>query len=289
VDTKANYALIGLFVIVLTAVMAFFFVWLSGLGEHQAYQMYLVYARGGVTGLNVDSPVLYNGVRVGMVAKIELDNSNLQFVKLYLKINSKTPITESTVATLIPQGITGLVYVGLKSQTAGAALLKIEKGQKYPIIPYEKPLLTQLSEVLPELARNMSAIAEKFKKMFSDQNLTNVSETLTHINNVTGVFEKRSKDINRSISSMNVFLKNSAAASRHFESTVIAAQKTAAQLNKTSTQINAQINAMAPTVDELVTRLNETANNLQQVSQDLQRNPSILIRGKQPPPPGPGE
>ena len=29
-----------------------------------------------------------------------------------------TPITESTVATLIPQGITGLVYVGLKDESA---------------------------------------------------------------------------------------------------------------------------------------------------------------------------
>lgn len=292
-DTKANYALVGLFVIILTAVMIAFFVWLSGFSHHKTYHTYLVYARGGVTGLNIDSPVQFNGVRVGSVSKIELDTVNPQFVKMYLKIEAKTPVTESTIATLVAQGITGLVYVGLKAESAAAPLLKAENGQPFPIIPYEKPLLTQISEVLPELTKNLGEIAGKFKKVFSDQNLQNVSQTLTHLENITRMLDKQSEDIHSSINSLNTTLKNTAAASQYFQGTMSAAQQTAIQLNKTTQQVGLMMNNIGqqtiPSVEDLLNQLNDTTANLQQLSQDLKGNPAILVRGKQPPPPGPGE
>ncbi len=299
-DTKANYVVVGIFVLLLTAIMIVGFVWLSGFSNHKAYQTYLVYARGGVTGLTMNSPVLFNGVRVGSVDKIELDASNPQFVKLYLKVESSTPIGQSTVATLIPQGITGLVYVGLEAQSASAARLQPEKGQPYAIIPYKKPLLTQLSEALPELTQNMGEIAGKFKKTFSDKNLMNISETLNHLNNITENLDKQSNNISSSMNSLNTLLKNGATSSQRFDKTLIQAegtfnaiQQAANQLKKSTIQISLSVNnlnqQMMPSVEELVARLNDTSANLQQISQDLETNPAILIRGKQPPPLGPGE
>ena len=44
------------------------------------------------------------------------------------------------------------MYIGLQSESAVAPLLKTEPDKPYPIIPYHKPLLIQLSESLPELA-----------------------------------------------------------------------------------------------------------------------------------------
>lgn len=288
-DTKVNYAAVGLFVIALVAAMIIGFVWLSGLGQQATYNTYLVYARGGVTGLNVDSPVQFYGVRVGSVHKIELDAINLQFVKLYLKIQSNIPITEGTVATLVPQGITGLVYVGLKEEGVKAPLLKTEKGQPYPIIPYEKPLLTQIAEALPDLAKNLREISEKFKKVFSDQNIASVSETLTHLGNITHALDEKSNTISQSLTSLDIFLKNSATASQRFNPTLMSIQKTATHLEGTSTQINNATQQITPSLQELLLHLNDASRNFQQVSEDLASNPAILIRGKQPSPPGPGE
>lgn len=292
-DTKVNYATVGLFVIILGAMLIAGFVWLSGFSHHKIYQTYLVYARGGVTGLNVDSPVLFNGVRVGSVGNIEIDKSNPQLVKLYLKVESKMPVTESTVATLIPQGITGLVYVGLEAESSQAPLLKVEEGQPYPIIPYRKPLLMQITEVLPELTKNLEEISGSFKKLLSDQNLMNISRTLDHLDNFTGALDKQSDTIKSSMSSLNVLLRNTAVASQHFEGTMVAAQKTAEQLNKTSSRVDLEINNLSqqtmPSIQELITRLNDTTANLQQITQEVEGNPAILVRGKQPSPPGPGE
>ncbi len=299
-DTKANYAVVGLFVIILTALMIFGFIWLSGFSNQQSYQTYLVYARGGVNGLNVDSPVLFNGVRVGSVSKIELDAPNPQFVKLFLKVEENIPINQSTVATLIAQGITGLVYVGLKEESAEAPVLVLESGQRYLIIPFEKPLLAQISEVLPELTKNLGDIAAKFKMLFNEQNLTNFSETLGHLNHVTQVLDEQSDMIRKSIISLNTLLKNSADASQYFKPILISAQQTlvssqqmVAELNKVSRQIDLQVGNVGqqvlPGLEDLITRLNDTTTNLQQVSKDLAGNPAVLIRGKQPPSPGPGE
>jgi len=292
-DTKANYTIIGLFVIALTAAMIFIFVWLSGFSHRQSFTTYLVFAQGSVTGLNVDSPVQFNGVRVGTVHKIVLDSVNPQFVKLYLKLESKTPVTQATIATLIPQGITGLVYVGLKAQSAEAPKLKVENNNPYPVIPYEKPLLTQVTEILPELTKNLGDISQKFKKVFSDENVENLSQTLANINKTTGAVAKQSKKISESINSLNVLMNNSAQASEHFKSATLAAQQTAIQFSKTSRKINIIVDKFnqqtLPSAQELLGRLNDTAANLQQVSESLNENPSILIRGRKPPPKGPGE
>lgn len=285
-DTKVNYTVIGLFVILLTAGMVFTFVWLSGFGHQQSFRTYLVYASGGVDGLNIDSPVQYNGVRVGTVNKIELDSLNLQFVKLYLKINSKIPITDGTVATLIPQGITGLVYIGLKSETPKASLLKVEPGQTYPIIPYQKPLLTQITEVLPDLTKNLGEIAEKFKKIFSDPNIESISGTFEHLENVSKMLDDESSNLRGSIKSLHTVMENGATASKHFESTMTSARQAANQLSKTTSTINSEL---MPNVQDLLQRMSNTTSNLQELSDELKTNPSVIIRGKQPPPPGPGE
>lgn len=292
-DTKANYTIVGLFVIILCALMIAGFVWLSGFTHQQKYRAYLVYARDGVSGLTLDSPVQFNGVRVGSVSKIELDNTNPQLVRLYLKIENKVPITTSTVATLIPQGITGLVYIGLKAESPNAPLLTAVKGQPYPIIPFQKPFLTQITESLPELTKDMGDIAEKFKKIFNNQNVANISQTLDHLNAISGNLDKQSANIRSSIISLKTILKNGETASAHLDNTVLSMQQAAQQFGKTSADIRLQVDNISqqimPNVQDLVNQLNDTAANVKSLSQDLNRNPAILVRGKQSPPPGPGE
>lgn len=292
-DTKANYTAIGIFVILLSAAAVTFFVWLAGVPQRQAFNTYLVYASGGVDGLASDSPVLFNGVRVGMINNIVLDKNNPQLVKIFLRVDTKIAVTESTVATLVPQGITGIVYMGLKSESPEAPLLKAEQGQPYPVIPYKKPLLIQLTEVLPALAKDMGDIAEKFKKLMSGPNLANLSDSLANLAKVTDTLNKQSDNIRQSLTSLNVAMKNTAAASQYFKGTLLSAQQAAKQLNKTTDQIGQEVSNLSqqtlPSVQELLSKMNDTTANLQQLTEDLQTNPSILLRGKQQPAPGPGE
>lgn len=292
-NTKVNYALVGAFVIALSIAMIFGFFWLSTYTHHKTYDTYLVYASGGVTGLTLESPVQYNGVSVGYVSRIELDKINPQLVKLYLKIEEGTAVTESTVATLIPQGITGLVYVGLQAQTAQAPQLKVIPGQPFPVIPYKKPFLLQVTEVLPDLTKNFKEIAGRFNKTFSDTNIDSFSNILVHLDHTTKVLDQQAEDIRQSIKSLKIFMNNGAEASRYLQGTVISIRSAGRRLDSTGEKINLSIDdinyQVLPSLQELLNRLNDTAENLKEVSEDLEQNPSVLVRGKKPPPPGPGE
>lgn len=271
-DTKINYALVGFFVIVLSVAMIICFFWLSTSQRNKIYHPYITFATSGVNGLNVDTPVQYNGVRVGLVKKIILDPQDPQLVEILMQIEEGTPVLESTTATLIPQGITGLVYVGLESSSPTAPVLKAKPGEKYPVIAYRKPLLSQLADILPKLADDLQDIATSFKNTFSDQNVKNFTKVLNNIQQVTNMLNQQSNSIRD-------FLNNSAKASQHFG-------KVVDDISSGANNINQQL---LPSMQELLDRLNDTTMNLQQFSSDLDKNPAVLLRGKQPPPPGPGE
>jgi len=158
VDNKVNYTVVGIFVVILGLFFVLASFWLSTIKHDKVYHDYLIYVHDDVTGLSVHSPVRYNGVKVGFVDIIELDPKNPQLVRLLVQIEAGTPVTKSTVATLMPLGITGLIYVGLKAETELSPILVAKAGEKLPIIPSKPSLLMQLGEVLPEVTKNIKSI-----------------------------------------------------------------------------------------------------------------------------------
>ena len=117
-ETNVNYTLVGAFVIILLASIIFVIIWLSSGLSLAQYSTYMIYMQESVAGLNVDAPVEYNGVDVGLVKEIELNRKNPQLVELTLGIKSNTPITMGTEAMLATRGITGITYIALKDKSA---------------------------------------------------------------------------------------------------------------------------------------------------------------------------
>ena len=57
-ETKVNYAIVGLFVLVLATALIGGILWLSaGKQYHKSYDVYLTYMRESVSGLNLNAPV----------------------------------------------------------------------------------------------------------------------------------------------------------------------------------------------------------------------------------------
>ena len=114
-DTKVNYIVVGLFVILLTLAIIGSAIWLAGVHSTQQYNTYLTYLNEAVTGLSEKASVKFNGVDVGFVDKINLNPQNPQQVRLVLQIDQRVPITEATRASLLSLGITGIAFVGLSA------------------------------------------------------------------------------------------------------------------------------------------------------------------------------
>ena len=305
--TKANYTLVGLFVILLSATAIVLFLWFSAFRHHQTFDTYLVYMHEEVSGISMQTLVRFNGVKVGYVQKIEINSANPQQVILTLKIKHETPITTSTVATLRSEGIIGADYISLKALTVRALSLMVKPGEKYPVIPSKPSLIIKLSMTLQEVAKIIKELSNNISKVFNEKNRLEISTSLVNIQKVTETLANNSENIDAALHSMKQLIKNSDKASSQLPFIIHQLQDTLARIKITARQFDRAGHGIALTVDDtrmamqnisiqilpivqkLLTKFNTTATYLQQLSVELRNNPSMLIRGKYPPIPGPGE
>ena len=279
-EPKINYTLVGLFVIGLFSAMIMIGLWLTAGLSAKTYKVYQVNMNESVAGLNVDSPVQYNGVNVGKVKSMQLNPRNPEQVILLLNIQQDTPITTSTTATLMSQGLTGIAYIGLRGgKTSYVKPLTTEPGEPYPIIKTSPSLFTRLDTAVTELTDNLNNITGDLHAVLDANNRAAFKQTLSNLDTLTTNLAANSKQLNASLTSVNVFLKNTAKASQQFPGLIQNGQATMQTLNGQT----------LPAVNQILSTLNEASNNLLTLSNHIKDNPSLLLRGEAPPPPGPGE
>ncbi|HFE8536005.1 TPA: MlaD family protein, partial [Legionella pneumophila] len=215
-ESKTNYTIVGLIVLILTAGLLSAGLWLSVGFNQKEYTSYTVYLKESVSGLSVESPVKFNGVQVGYVKEIKLNKNDPRQVELLLNIEKSTPITTSTSATLISQGITGVTYVGLSAGSSELTPLRKMPGEPYPVIPSKPSLLNQLDAVLKEVAENVGAVSEKAQLIFNEENADNVRKSLANIERITEIIADKGQTIDSSLNNLDVFVANMAKTSKQF-------------------------------------------------------------------------
>ena len=260
--TKLNYAAIGAFVMGLIAAFIIIAFWLAANTSSKSYNTYAVYMQESVSGLSQDAPVKYNGVVVGSVNQIKLNPDNPQEVILLLKIETGTPITEATTATLTTQGITGIAFIELKGGHIGAPPLTAKEDEDYPVIKNSPSLLLRLDIALSDLTSRLINVSAGLNKLLNPENQKAFKESLANIAKLTNSFNTQ---LPTTVKSFNKFTDE------------------AASTFKTLSEDS------LPETTETIAKLRSVSNELLNLSRDLEQNPSMLIRGRASPPPGPGE
>ena len=167
-ETKVNYAIVGLFVIVVTAIAFIILLWLSVGVSKKTYTPYLVYIQESVSGLSLDSPVKYNGVEVGKVKEIHLRKDNPEQVIVLLDIEQGTPITTDTFAELDAQSLTGIAYLELSGGKPGSPPLKATDDQEYPVIQSKPSLMFRVDAAISRVTVNADEVAQSIKKLLNN-------------------------------------------------------------------------------------------------------------------------
>lgn len=306
-DRRVSYLAVGVFVISLVIAAIAIFFWLTLRKHDQGYNTYIVYLHEEVSGLSVQSPVRYNGVPVGYVKSISLVPSNPQLVRVMLDIETGTPINTSTVATLSSQGITGVDFIGLKAQKVDAPPLTKHAGEDYPVIPSKPSLLMQLSEVMPEITTKISQLSDSVSQLFDKTNTDSIAATLQNIQHFTKALRDSSAQVTASMNSLQKVLAQTEVASKNFPKLVNTTMTTMKDLQTTATSfdtaakhasqaldsgqmaINALSQQLLPSAQQALQHLGNIEINLQSFTDQLKRNPAMVVRGKMPTSPGPGE
>ena len=120
-ETRANFVLIGSFTLAVIAAAFGFVLWFQSLHTTKARSPLRVIFEGPAAGLRNGGSVNFNGIRVGEVISVKLDNPR-RVVALAM-IENNAPIRKDTLVGLEFQGLTGVaapVVAILFSRQAGA-------------------------------------------------------------------------------------------------------------------------------------------------------------------------
>lgn len=270
-ESKTNYTIVGIAVVLLLFSFIATALWLSEGFNHKTYHDYVVYMEEPVSGLSEGSLVKYNGVKVGVVDSISL-SENPQWVKLLLKIEDDVPVTVSTVANLIPQGITGVTILGLSVTSSDLTPLKAKPGEPYPVIPYRPSLFNQIETTINELNKNL-------KEFISPENSENFKLILDNFQQVSKIMAINDKALNKTLQELPKLTTELRTASKQFGDTMTIGEDV----------LNNVLQSTLPSIVTLLHQLQDMTSNMTQLSDDLKRHPSMLIWGKPPIKKGPGE
>ena len=113
-ETRAPYALIGAFVLVVIGAAFGFVYWLHNTSSLTERTIYRIRFENTVSGLLTGAAVLFNGIRVGEVTALALDASNPNLVTATIAVAAGTPVRADTKVGLDFQGLTGVPVVTLQ-------------------------------------------------------------------------------------------------------------------------------------------------------------------------------
>ncbi|MDU3133549.1 MAG: MlaD family protein, partial [Bradyrhizobium sp.] len=111
-ETRANYVLIGSFTLAVIAAAVGFVLWFQSLHTTKQRSPLRVVFEGPAAGLRNGGSVNFNGIRVGEVISVKLDNPR-RVVALAM-VENNAPIRKDTLVGLEFQGLTGVAAIALK-------------------------------------------------------------------------------------------------------------------------------------------------------------------------------
>jgi len=197
-ETKANYFIVGVFTLVLSAGVVLFIAWMMGAAELSSnYKKLVIYFPSNVNGLSEGSQVAYRGVQVGTVKRIQLDPAHPEYAIVTTHIQTNTPLHIDTRAVMANMGITGLAYIELESEKNNAPDLKLVPGTDHYVLKGVPSRLEQLFEEVPALVKKYKEVGDQLLVLLDKQNIDATSKTLANLEKFTHNLADQQKNINQ--------------------------------------------------------------------------------------------
>lgn len=227
-ENKANFALIGMFVLFAVTAALGFMIWLSGFQFNKQYDFYEVAFDGGVRGLSKGSEVRFNGLGVGEVTSLAYDRENTNLVLTQIQVAEGTPIDINAEAKLTPLGLTGLNYIEITpGNDADAPLMAELPGRGVKRIVGEASSVDELLTGGGDVVVAAQTAIARVNLLLSDENLKSFSDILTNVEAITASVDVSELDATK----LNALMDSITAAANAIESTAKAYEGTSQNVN----------------------------------------------------------
>ena len=183
-ETRANFVLIGSFTLAVIAAAFGFVLWFQSLHTTKARSPMRIVFEGPASGLRNGGSVNFNGIRVGEVISVKLDNPR-RVVALAM-VENNAPIRKDTLVGLEFQGLTGVAAISLKGGEVAA-----------PAVPLDEdgvPTLTADPNALQDVTEAIRGTLQNINRVVSD-NQEAVKNSLSNLETFTASLARNADKI----------------------------------------------------------------------------------------------
>ena len=306
--SKTQKYRLGVFIILISALMIFFIIMVAGKALMEKRDTYkIVYQDVSVSGLQVGGSVKYYGINIGRVEQIEIDREDVRNVVVIISVKGGTPIKEDITASLIPVGITGLLQVELTGGTNEAKTL--EPGSK---IKAGTSTMESIASKAEMISNKVEKLLDNLAELTNQENQSRFNNILSNVDNVLSENRESLNNIITNLDSISFHLTNLTASaseavgelnqiiqSEQMQNILSNSEKVTSDLaevdlKKMLNDLNLAIIQITDTfahidLTHLKTRqdliqtietLRETMDYINEFSRQISEEPSILIRSK---------
>jgi phospholipid/cholesterol/gamma-HCH transport system substrate-binding protein len=195
-ETKANYLMIGGFVLGVLALAFIFIFWMSNFGG--GGKRYYIVFESSVAGLTTGSSVGFNGIRVGEVQSFALDPEDARKVQVLISVRDDTPVRENSHASIQSMGLTGGSGVQITPGSPDSPFLVATAENPIPVIQADPGSGQGVFEAGANALNNANVFIAKLNALL-DQNEKSINTTMTNVEQFTTMLAEKREDIGQAI------------------------------------------------------------------------------------------
>src|ERR1700709_951524 len=154
-ETRANFVLIGAFTLAVIAAAFGFVLWFQSLHATKQRSPMRIIFEGPAAGLRNGGSVNFNGIRVGEVVRVKLDNPR-RVVALAM-IENNAPVRKDTLVGLEFQGLTGVAAISLKGGQEAAPPVPLDEDG-VPVLTADPNALQDVTEAIRGTLQNINRV-----------------------------------------------------------------------------------------------------------------------------------
>lgn len=306
-ENRSHALLAGLFVLLLTVAAAVTAIWLGR--KDITYEPFVLVSKYPVAGLSVQSQVRYQGMAVGQVQGLSIDQSNPGVIRVQIGVLPDTPITKGTWAEVATQGVTGISNIDLRDAGEQPERVTSTLADLYEI-PVRPGFFQKLQSAGVGMLEDGEDVLDDLRKFITDENAERFALLLQNA-------EKLSENLNQSvvtlrptldalpglISKLDQTLTNFDQAGADVKRLAQSAQSTIDQLNSPTgplalaTQSLSQLQRSAaqlqsstlPEINRMISDISAASRSFTGAARLFEQSPQSVLFGPPPSKPGPGE
>ena len=297
-NNRVNFTLVGAFVSLVSILFFTGIYWIVKPTDEQKVYLYGLLVTESITGINIGTNVKYQGLPVGRVKSFRINPNNPREIMMDLEIRRDVPIRNGVMASIKPQGITGLSFIDIQVEEDATALQEMHYlGRKYTVIPFKPSLIHSLANSASEITDTLQNILKKVQKALED----NKEESKTIIRELARITTQLSKllsddniqNTSSLIASTNRLVHHADIMVDEYTSLGKESRKTLQTVNRSIENSDYDLKRIAGDVpQETVLMMREIrllTTELSEVLRQFKENPNAVIFESTTPTPGPGE